>query len=62
MPHSTSTKLTINELHPTFGAEVYGVDFSQPIDDETFQEIYDAITKVRPTDQTLLSRTRAIST
>jgi alpha-ketoglutarate-dependent 2,4-dichlorophenoxyacetate dioxygenase len=33
------------ELHPTFGAEISGIDFSQPIDDETFHEVLEAISK-----------------
>ena len=31
--------LQIKELHPTFGAEVEGVDFSKPIPDDVFKEI-----------------------
>lgn len=45
MPHSVS-HLSIAELHPTFAAEVIGVDFSKPIESTAFQEIYSAITKV----------------
>ncbi|KAJ5716979.1 alpha-ketoglutarate-dependent 2-4-dichlorophenoxyacetate dioxygenase [Penicillium malachiteum] len=37
--------LTITELHPTFGAEVSGVDFSRPVEDDIFQEILNAISK-----------------
>ena len=37
---------TVNKLHPTFVAEIEGIDFSQPISDETFQEILDALAKV----------------
>ncbi|KAL1886697.1 hypothetical protein Plec18167_000631 [Paecilomyces lecythidis] len=35
----------VTELHPTFGAEISGLDFSQPIPDETFQDLLAAITK-----------------
>lgn len=34
------------ELHPTFAAEVNGVDFSKSLTDEVFAEIQQAITKV----------------
>ncbi|KZL64430.1 alpha-ketoglutarate-dependent 2,4-dichlorophenoxyacetate dioxygenase [Colletotrichum tofieldiae] len=37
--------LTIQPLHPTFAAEVCGVDFSKPLTDEVFQEIKSAISK-----------------
>ncbi|KAJ5925466.1 alpha-ketoglutarate-dependent 2-4-dichlorophenoxyacetate dioxygenase [Penicillium verhagenii] len=37
--------IAITELHPTFGAEVSGVDFSRPVDEEVFQEILAAISK-----------------
>ena len=32
-------------LHPTFGAEITGVDFTQPISDEVFDEICQAVGK-----------------
>jgi len=35
--------LSIKELHPTFGAEVSGVDFSQNIPDDVFEEILKAM-------------------
>jgi alpha-ketoglutarate-dependent 2,4-dichlorophenoxyacetate dioxygenase len=38
-------KITVTELHPTFGAEISGVDFSRPVEDDTFQEIKAAIDK-----------------
>lgn len=38
--------ITITELHPTFGAEISGVDFSHPVEDDVFQEILAAIGKV----------------
>ncbi|OLN97801.1 Alpha-ketoglutarate-dependent 2,4-dichlorophenoxyacetate dioxygenase 1 [Colletotrichum chlorophyti] len=37
--------LSINPLHPTFAAEVRGVDFSKPLADEVLEEIRAAITK-----------------
>lgn len=40
------SKLKITELHPTFGAEIEGVDFSQPIPDDIFEEILAASAKV----------------
>jgi len=47
MPHAEEYKhVQIKELHPTFGAEVFGVDFSQPVSDEVFADILAAITKV----------------
>jgi hypothetical protein len=52
MPHATNDDATnfkliqMKELHPTFGAEVDGVDFSKPVPEEVFSEIYKAITKV----------------
>lgn len=45
MPHKEESKITVKELHPSFAAEVAGVDF-QNLDDEQFGEIYKAITKV----------------
>ncbi len=42
----SSTKLIIRPLHPTFTAEVEGVDWSKPIDEDTFAQIKDAIYKV----------------
>lgn len=38
--------LSIKALHPTFGAEVSGVDFSQNIPDDVFEEILRAMAKV----------------
>lgn len=34
------------ELHPTFGAEVSGIDFSRPISEAVFKEITAAVAKV----------------
>lgn len=45
MPHKQ--QLQIRELHPTFAAEVIGVDFSKPVPDDVFDEIKVALTKVR---------------
>ncbi|KAI9924170.1 hypothetical protein ASPWEDRAFT_70280 [Aspergillus wentii DTO 134E9] len=36
--------ITVKELHPTFAAEIHGVDFNA-INDEVFAEILDAVTK-----------------
>jgi Probable taurine catabolism dioxygenase len=48
----TFNKITVTELHPTFGAEISGVDFSRPVEDDAFQEIKAAIDKVgRSTNQ-----------
>ena len=40
--------LTIKELHPTFAAEIGGVDFSKEIPDDVFDEILAASAKVNP--------------
>lgn len=45
MPHREDSTITIKELHPTFAAEVHGVNF-QGLTDEQFDEVYKAITKV----------------
>ncbi|RDL38139.1 Uncharacterized protein BP5553_05572 [Venustampulla echinocandica] len=42
---STFNHITVKELHPTFGAEISGVDFSAPLTEEVFAEILAAITK-----------------
>lgn len=42
----TFNRITVTELHPTFGAEISGVDFSRPVEDDVFQEIQAAISKV----------------
>lgn len=46
MPHKEQNHISVVELHPTFAAEVRGVDFSQELSIEVFDEIYHAITKV----------------
>ena len=38
--------IAVEQLHPTFGAEISGIEFSQPVDDETFQEVLQAISQV----------------
>ncbi|EPE30094.1 Clavaminate synthase-like protein [Glarea lozoyensis ATCC 20868] len=40
-----SSPLTITPLYPTFGAQISGVDFSQPIPDSTFGQILTACHK-----------------
>lgn len=42
-----STTLEIIKLHPTFAAEVRGLDFSQEISEEVFQEVLGIFAKVR---------------
>ena len=39
--------ISVKKLHPTFAAEISGVDFSSPLSDEVFQEISQAVTEVR---------------
>lgn len=50
MPSATETPefqhIQIKKLHPTFGAEVLGVNFSREIPDEVFGEILRAMNKV----------------
>jgi len=47
MPHSTEAgQLDIIQLHPTFGAEIRGVDFSNDLPEAVFAQILAAITKV----------------
>lgn len=45
MPHKQEIQFI--PLHPTFAAEVKGVDFSKPIPDDTFAQIKEGITKAR---------------
>ncbi|RFU27383.1 hypothetical protein B7463_g8958, partial [Scytalidium lignicola] len=46
MPHAEEFKhIKVNPLHPTFGAEVTGVDFSQQLPEEVFEEVRAAATK-----------------
>jgi alpha-ketoglutarate-dependent 2,4-dichlorophenoxyacetate dioxygenase len=47
MPHAVDFNLIqVKELHPTFGAEVHGVDFSRPVPEDVFQELWKAVNKV----------------
>ena len=45
-PDTEFKTLKFKKLHPTFAAEVGGVDFSAPIPDDVFQEILAASAKV----------------
>ena len=45
MPGRTET-ITITKLHPTFGAEISGVNFSQPLSEDVLQELKSASAKV----------------
>ena len=45
-PETEFKTLKIKELHPTFAAEIEGVDFSKPIPDDVFNEILAASAKV----------------
>lgn len=45
-PDNEFKHVTIKELHPTFAAEIGGVDFSKPIPDDVFAEILAASAKV----------------
>ena len=46
MPYKETGLIQIKELHSTFGAEISGVDFSERVNDDVFEEILAAITKV----------------
>ena len=49
MPHATDAEynhIKVEQLAPTFAAQVTGVDFSKPIEKEVFDEILRAITDV----------------
>lgn len=43
---SSYKHITVKSLHPTFGAEIGGVDFSKPVANEIFDEIRAAARKV----------------
>lgn len=45
-PETEFKTLQIKKLHPTFAAEIEGVDFSKPISDDVFREILAASAKV----------------
>ncbi|MED5357912.1 MAG: TauD/TfdA family dioxygenase, partial [Pseudomonadota bacterium] len=36
-------RISVTPLSPVIGAEVSGVDLSQPLDNQLFQEIHDAL-------------------
>lgn len=40
--------ITVKRLHPTFGAEINGVDFSNQLTDEVLGEIFVAAKTVSP--------------
>ena len=49
MPHATSTDyqhIQLKKLGRTFVAEVTGVDFSEPVEKEVFEEVHRAIGEV----------------
>lgn len=46
MSSPTFDYITVKNLHPTFGAEISGVDFSKPLSNEVFGEIFTAAKKV----------------
>lgn len=50
-PETEFKTLQIKKLHPTFAAEIEGVDFSKPIPDDVFNEILAASAKVIPEKQ-----------
>lgn len=39
-------KIEVEELHPTYGAVLSGIDFTKPIDEDVFEEISAAAKKV----------------
>ncbi|EMC98072.1 hypothetical protein BAUCODRAFT_66647 [Baudoinia panamericana UAMH 10762] len=45
MPHREESSLFIKELHPTFAAEVHGVDFTNDVAPHVFSRIQEAIAK-----------------
>ena len=45
-PETDFKTLKIKKLHPTFAAEIDGVDFSKPIPDDVFREVLAASAKV----------------
>ena len=45
-PDTKFKTLKIKKLHPTFAAEIEGVDFSRPIPDDVFKEVLAASAKV----------------
>jgi len=53
-PFPSFKTITIKELHPTFGAEVQGVNFPDP-SEEQFQEILHAMTKLTNMNHSMAS-------
>jgi alpha-ketoglutarate-dependent 2,4-dichlorophenoxyacetate dioxygenase len=45
-PETEFKTIKIKKLHPTFAAEIEGVDFSKPLEDDVFREILAASAKV----------------
>lgn len=41
----TFAHISVKPLHPTFAAEISGIDFKSPLSDDTFKEVYQAVTK-----------------
>ena len=50
-------QLHVKELHPTFGAEIEGVDFNN-VSDEVFAQILAAMSKVQPSPSAYLQFVR----
>jgi hypothetical protein len=48
--------IIVKSLHPAFGAEVCGIEFSKPVDDDVFAEVFAAISKVKISKRWYLSR------
>jgi hypothetical protein len=47
--------LQVTEFFPTFRAEIAGIDFSESVSDETFEEVLAVITKVRYSIHTVIT-------
>lgn len=47
---SSPGAITFKPLHPTFGAEIIGVDFSVPLSEGIFSQLHAAIAKVGSSD------------
>lgn len=45
-PNADFQHISMEKIHPTFGAQVSGVDLSTPLADDVFDEIYRAISLV----------------
>lgn len=48
--------ISVKPLHPTFAAEVSGVDFTTPLSDNVFKVIHQAVTKVFLSPLSILKR------